>query len=87
MNASATKKECNGVPNPQTKNGIATADQGKANLSKKQFKDTAASERLVDVSSLGQSPYPSCPDITFTTPGIINTHRSQNFTRPLDLTF
>ena len=67
----ATKKECTGVPTLHTDCGIAATDRDKENLLNKQFEDAFTSERLVDVPNLGQSPFPSCPDITFTAPGII----------------
>ena len=66
----ATKKECSGVPTLHTEDGIAAADQDKANLLNKQFEDAFTNERLTDIPNLGQSPYPSCPDIAFTAPGI-----------------
>ena len=50
--------------------GIAAADQGKANLLNKQVGDAFTNERLTDIPNLEQSPYPSCPNIAFTAPGI-----------------
>ena len=67
----AAKKKKKRYPAQHTDGKIITTNQDKADATNKQFKDAFTKERTSDIPSLGPSPYPSCCEITLTSPGII----------------
>ena len=67
----ASKRECVGVPTLHTANEQLSSDNDKARVLNDQFENAFTSENLDNVPELGESPFSSCPDIVFTTPGIV----------------
>ena len=67
----SNKRECVGVATLRTQHGQHHTDIDKAKVLNNQFEGACTRESTDNVPSLGESPYPLCPDTIFTSLSII----------------